>query len=755
MPPITTDLAAVLSTVRRPGDFFVSGTTELLAPLLEVDGVGPIALPLLPMQAEQLVAVAQRAPFGRGEETLVDTAVRRTWQIGADRVRIRGKHWSRSLETIRARVADGLGVGGPVEAELYKLLVYDPGSFFVGHRDTEKVPGMFATLVIVLPSVSAGGELVVRHKGREARLDLRCPEPSEAAFAAFYADCVHEVLPVTEGCRLTLVYNLVRRGRGPVPEPPDYHREENRIAALLQAWDAEKKSTGDDAPEKLVYLLEHAYTPAELGFATLKGPDAAAAAVLGAAARRCDTELHLALLTVEESGVAEYAAYGSRWSEPELEAGEVDDRSVGLSEWRRLDGSPPLVVELPVEDEELSPPDALEDMDPDDEHFHEATGNEGASFERTYRRAAFVLWPRSRFFAVLNQAGRPATLPYLEELTGRWTVSGEGRQSPLWEQAHDLSGHIIAKWPTHPWYPHRDKAPSQATRTLSLLTRLGDRVRIEALLAKIAASGGYDKEDNDAIIGALAILSPEKRTLIIEGLIAATAERSPSACGELLSRAVAALADSRKAALAAAARRLVETLPGDPARPAVVEPWRRGPVVEPGLIVDLMTALEQIDQHLAGHVADHILTWPKTYSFDAVLVPAVRSLVGSRVIRGSTAVERLRAVCLGHLRNRIAQPLEAPKDWQRTSSLACSCRDCAELGRFLADAERRVWSFKAAESKRAHVSGTVARARCDLELTTEKRGSPYTLVCTKNQASYDRRVKQRKQDHEDLAQLDP
>jgi hypothetical protein len=187
----------------------------------------------------------------------------------------------------------------------------------------------------------------------------------------------------------------------------------------------------------------------------------------------------------------------------------------------------------------------------------------------------------------------------------------------------------------------------------------------------------------------------------------------------------------------------------------VVEPRRRGPVVEPGLIVDLMTALEQIDQVLAGHAADHIFVWPKTYSFDAVLVPAVRSLVGSGVTRGSTAVGRLRAGCLGHLRARIAQPLEAPKDWERTSALACGCRDCAELGRFLAVPERRVWSFKAAESKRAHVSGTVARARCDLDLTTEKCGSPYTLVCTKNQASYDRRAKQRKQDLEDLARLDP
>ena len=210
---IAADLAAALGKVRRPGDFFAAGTAELLPPLLEVDGIGPIALPLLPIQATELIAVADPAPYGRGQETVIDPAVRRCRQIGPDRVRIRGRHWARTLETILARVADGLGVDTPITAEFYKLLLYDEGSFFIGHRDTEKTSGMFATLVIALPSSFAGGELVVRHKGREVRLDLRCDDPAEAAFAAFYADCVHEVLPVTKGCRLILVYNLARRGR--------------------------------------------------------------------------------------------------------------------------------------------------------------------------------------------------------------------------------------------------------------------------------------------------------------------------------------------------------------------------------------------------------------------------------------------------------------------------------------------------------------------------------------------------------------
>src|SRR6266705_1555107 len=109
MSSIAAQLAELLSAVRRPGDFFAFGTTELLAPRLEVDGVGPVALPLLPIQAEQLVAVAERAPYGRGEDTIVDTTVRRTWQIGADRVRIGGKHWERTLQAVVARVAEGLG----------------------------------------------------------------------------------------------------------------------------------------------------------------------------------------------------------------------------------------------------------------------------------------------------------------------------------------------------------------------------------------------------------------------------------------------------------------------------------------------------------------------------------------------------------------------------------------------------------------------------------------------------------------------
>src|SRR3954463_15099820 len=116
MSMITADLAAVLGKVRRPGDFFTAGITELLAPLLEVEGVGPVALPLLPIQARELIAVGDPAPYGRGEQTVIAPAVRRCWQIGPDRVRIRGRHWAQTLEMILALIAEGLGVDAPITA---------------------------------------------------------------------------------------------------------------------------------------------------------------------------------------------------------------------------------------------------------------------------------------------------------------------------------------------------------------------------------------------------------------------------------------------------------------------------------------------------------------------------------------------------------------------------------------------------------------------------------------------------------------
>ncbi|WP_424140179.1 2OG-Fe(II) oxygenase [Roseomonas chloroacetimidivorans] len=761
MPSLAAELATLLGPVDRPGDYVTSGSVELLPPSLEIEGIGPIALPLLPVQADRIISLAEAAPFGRGEETIVDPAVRRCWQIGPDRVRLGGRHWPRTLDAILARVVVGLGVVGPVRAEFYKLLLYERGGFFVDHRDTEKAPGMFATLVVVLPSHFAGGELVVRHKGRQACLGLRGDDPAEASFAAFYADCRHELMPVAEGYRLTLVYNLIRPGRGRPPEPPDFTKEKARLAALLQAWGTGEGRFDDVTPEKLVYPLEHAYTPAELGFSTLKGRDAAAAGVLCSAAQEAGCDLHLALLTIEESGAAEYAeSYGrsrrGRWEagDEEFEAGEVSDRKVTLSDWRCRDGETPGIGEIPVEEGELSPPDACDDLVPDEETFHEATGNEGASFERSYRRAALVLWPHARFFAVLSQAGLRATLPYLEDLARRAAESAGETASSLRYAARDLATRMMARWPGRSQSPWDNTVPSAVARMLEALAQLQDGVCIERFVTEVIAAGNFARKDTTALLRALAPLPPSQRAMLVERVIAGTGATAFGACADLLARATVLWSADSTATLAGAAARLVDTMPDGPARGEQSWPKDDSAPVSSGIVIDLLTGLGRFHAPLAERAVETMLARPGIYEMDRVLLPAMRTLVtgGLERVRG---FEQLRAACLTHLRARTAEPLAPPADWRRASALPCHCRRCTELAQFLKDPERQSWSLKAAEADRTHVEGTIRQARCDLDMATDRRGRPYTLVCTKNQASYDRRAGQRVQDLGDLARLTP
>jgi hypothetical protein len=147
---------------------------------------------------------------------------------------------------------------------------------------------------------------------------------------------------------------------------------------------------------------------------------------------------------------------------------------------------------------------------------------------------------------------------------------------------------------------------------------------------------------------------------------------------------------------------LLDALPADPSRGPARPAWERGPTLEASIIVDLFNALGRIERARVARAADHVLAWPKIYAMDTVLVPASRSLMGSAMMQASPAARRLQTACLDHLR--------------------------------------------AAVQHRTHVKGAIKSANCDLNLVTERRGSPHSLICTKNQPSYERRVKQRQDD---------
>ncbi len=174
--------------------------------------------------------------------------------------------------------------------------------------------------------------------------------------------------------------------------------------------------------------------------------------------------------------------------------------------------------------------------------------------------------------------------------------------------------------------------------------------------------------------------------------------------------------------------------------------WQREPT-SPALVADTLTALMRIDSALADQALGLFLSDHAYYPIDEILLPATLRLreTESNPAAG-TATANLRQAVLTHLDQRIAQPLAPPPDWQRPAEIRCDCGHCRNLSAFLASPTEAVWHLKAAQDTRSHVEHSIRRSQCDLDYATDKRGRPYTLVCKKNQASYERRVRQREND---------
>ena len=204
-------LAGQLNEVSSVGSFSARRTTKVDDLLLEVRGVGPIDVPVSESLAQQLCGLARPARFGRGEQTLLDPGVRDTFQVPKSRLKIDKRRWGQTLGPVLARLTADLGLPADcsLEAEFHAMLVYGPGQFFAPHQDSEKVDAMVGTLVVMLPSEAKGGVLQVDHGGTS--VSYRASKKS-LTFVAFYADCRHQVKPVTSGYRVVLTYNLLLCG---------------------------------------------------------------------------------------------------------------------------------------------------------------------------------------------------------------------------------------------------------------------------------------------------------------------------------------------------------------------------------------------------------------------------------------------------------------------------------------------------------------------------------------------------------------
>ncbi|KAF1958927.1 hypothetical protein CC80DRAFT_546245 [Byssothecium circinans] len=207
-------------------------------------------------------------PFGKGDRTVVDTSVRNTWELDSTQFCLANPAWKSCFSEILQRAASGLGLLD-VTAHLHKLLLYEEGSFFKRHKDSEKVAGMVGTLVVCLPSQHEGGDVLLSFRSEERTFATAPFSAWDITALAWFSDVTHEVAKLTKGYRLVLTYNLVQSGH--LRQSAEFfHQQSQALRSTLLDWTAQ-------APLAYViyYILDHQYTPSSLSLTNMKGRDRA------------------------------------------------------------------------------------------------------------------------------------------------------------------------------------------------------------------------------------------------------------------------------------------------------------------------------------------------------------------------------------------------------------------------------------------------------------------------------------------------
>ncbi len=764
-------LAELLRHLRSTGSFATRRTTPTRDLAIEVRGVGPLEFPVTTAQAQELRFLARPAKYGLGEHTVLDRAVRDTWEIPRSRVKIDKRRWNNTLTPMLEAVRDDLGLAATtrLRAELHSMLLYEPGQFFTAHQDSEKSDEMIGSLVVMLPSNSTGGDLVIEHLGKSVRYP---GSTSSLTFVAFYSDTRHEVLPVEKGYRIALTYNLTLRSETAPQRATDPELTASAAALLQQhfASTPESRWQGDrlalEPPDRLVFLLDHQYTERGLDWSHLKGDDAARATVIAHAADLADCDLHLAHAEVHETWdcfdpTPPWESRRRHWdNDPEgndmelegddMELGDLLDSSVHISPV----GTRGVEFDPYVDDAELAAATPSVELTPRDTEYTGFMGNYGNTMDRWYRRAAIVVWPRSRTFALLAKA---SPLRAVHQILDTTDYAG---------RASDMVTTLLRFWPDN--VRSGDQA-ALLPLALRLAWELGDQHHATMLLAPFGVEAltpldatvlvalseqhGLDWFDQQ-----LAVWCGQRRRHAGAGTtdraewITSLPELCASVCGDPHGGDLHVGNLHGGAALGpACAQALIGHLWAwlDPALGHAVDiptPSRRETT-----LVDLAVPLLMV-LRAASIAADDDL---RTAMVDAVtaratgLVPtlvgvveAAEALTGDELT--STGVAGITRHLAQILDDELARPERTPGDWSITGIHDDCCQDCAHLASFLHDAQQQQMTWPLAKARRQHIHRRIDEAELPVTHLTRREGSPHKLVVTKTDALFHREADRRR-----------
>lgn len=708
----------LLNEIKGSGSFVSHQVMGFQFPGLEVDKVGEISYPINEKQAKTLIKKARKAPFGKGSKTIVDPNVRSAWEIDAADLKFTGIGWNGFLNKVLDRIKPDLGIEEyDITASMYKMLIYGEGDFFLPHKDSEKEKGMFGTLIIALPSRHSGGELLIKFDGKQECVDFAEDASTfKMPYAAFYADCEHEIKPITSGHRICLVYNLVQQKSAKTIKLESLEGQVIKLADLLQ-----QEEQDPEKPTRVI-LLGHQYTPENFSMQSLKLNDRSKAEALLRAADRAGYHSKMALVTSYVAGMPMVSGYYDDDLDENTAMDEVYDESLSIEHWMD-DGLPSLKIQFREDD--LIAAFHLDDDEPIVKEMEGYMGNYGPDLMHWYHYGAVLLWSKKSHAALLPQQDTTTKLEWIayynkrnNELTNEEISAAEAvLLSDLGAKDHEKPDYS----PIVDWLINRNDGRYFADVGSTLLQRYFVKMDTRQLV-RLA-----DTYPTTFAATITRIMGSEPEISAFEHFLSLLNELASNPKSELDSW-VAAQAKTLPTLLAA----LTEN--ADPKKPIVKkETWSN--------LLDLEKKLPQSGIWVA-EMAKLVTACRQRKYINDVVVREIMTRKQKTLLSGTVL-----KICHDDLQQRVNNKPRCPTNWSRElPDTKSDVRQWAILAAFLESPDESVFDYRKNQHERSLLENAIKKVTIDLKFGTIRKGSPHTLHITKTQASYQRQMRMWNQD---------
>ncbi|MCU0446890.1 MAG: 2OG-Fe(II) oxygenase [Microscillaceae bacterium] len=730
-----------LQNIKSGGEFAVSGTENFILPGLQVEGFGELAMPVTELQAQNLIKVAHKAPFGKGSQTIVDDTVRSAWEIDAQKISFSNPKWATWLDNLLKTIKDSLGLNqDQIEASLYKLLIYEKDDFFVWHKDSEKEKNMFATLVVSLPSIHQGGELAIRFAGKEKVIDF-AKATSEYLFgyAAFYADCDHEVRPIKSGYRVNLVYNLLQKSSQTKLSAAGFSAQTSQLTQLLKQW----SESFVDRPK--IILLGHQYTPENFSLDKLKLDDLPRVIALLEAAQEADFFAHLALVTHYQQGelIEEYRPRRKKYygynddddDDVDGEMGEIYDEYLQISEWEVNDT--PTLGALNIEFKDLITNINLAEGEPIEKMAEGYTGNAGMTMEYWYHYGAVVLWPKK------TQAQIISRLPIAEQITWLGYYNQQSRKD---SQAIQYLRVILANLNLPKAEDRYGYRGVDMSNVLLAWANIRDEEAFGQVLEDLASL--VPQISPNSLLNLLNVYAPTHIAKVLE--YACLRKNSYVTIWVMEFLGYLANHSLHKTFVEEQFKKIPKLLAQLPDYLTVSSPYSYSTNANNSHVGSqerMVRSLLILNNYISAD-QDWVNTMARLLTINVdreYLNKLVSSVLLSKDGQLKCALKtKLGQICKADLEKRVAQKPQEPTDWiinKPSASLSYYGRVWDMLADFLASPTETEFRYRKPQGERNTVESAINAVKIDLKTETIKNGSPHTLLITKTRDSYHQKLK--------------